>query len=101
MDESQKIYLNDQEVDNISNFDLVLIHVRDKQYKDKFKGFRIWYGGQQGYDSDVPKGEDKINRAIISRDFITSEEAKELIEYVIEKQKNLSTLKPKILHLYK
>ena len=66
------------------HFVLLLIHARDNNWKDAQKFTkRIWYGGNQGFDSDVPSGEDKIERAIVSSGFLKIEEAIALMEYAM------------------
>lgn len=68
-------------------FDLLLIHARDKDYRNLITcNVCVWYGGYEGYDRDVPEGEYKIYRKIIDIDeCLNEDEANDLLLFALGK----------------
>ena len=63
-------------------FLLMFIHARDKQWMDAVEAKKqIWYGGNAGFDSDVPTGGDKIDRGITNDGFLEEFEIRQLVLY--------------------
>jgi len=76
---------------DIPEFLLIINHAGDNLLNnDCFNKFikykeRIWVSGNEGYDDRIVTGEEKIFRAIVKSNFITINEAQELIQYAKEK----------------
>lgn len=66
-----------------SFFNLALLHSGDADLMDKLECTnRVWYGGNGGYDPFIPQADLRIWRPIVDGNFLTPDEAKELLAYL-------------------
>jgi len=70
--------------ENVTQFDLMLIHGGDFDFKDKVNaGVRIWYGGYEGFDYRAENGEYQIHRMVTNPlEALTREEAQQIIDFI-------------------
>jgi hypothetical protein len=64
---------------------LCIIHCGDNDLKDAVRAkWRIWYGGLEGQDNRAENGEYKIWRGISSDNFLTENEAAQIIDFFLK-----------------